>query len=161
MVTPFLDAAMPKDRRAEDYKRKEKNHGKRKNNPTEESADRDIVTTRLFDARRERMWKAGPTGITRCFGGSPKGFTNTFHEFNLRSGGIWSFVMHGPDGIDYKRKSVFVEILNLKQIVFDHVSCPQFQVTVAFDEQGAKTKVDFRMLVMSAAECDKVKVYPV
>jgi len=41
----------------------------------------------------------------------PKGFTNTFHEFDLRPGGIWRFLMHGPDGVDFKNKSVFVEVV--------------------------------------------------
>jgi len=31
----------------------------------------------------------------------PKGFTNSFEEFDLRSGEAWRLIMHGPDVIDY------------------------------------------------------------
>ena len=69
-------------------------------------SDREIVTTRVFNAARELVFKAwtDPDHLVHWWG--PKGFTNTFQEFDLRPGGIWRFVMHGPDGVDYKNKSV-------------------------------------------------------
>ena len=79
----------------------------------------------------------------------------------MRPGGIWRFVMHGPDGVDYKNKSVFVEVVTPERIVFRHVSGPQFQVTATFAEQVGKTEITLQMLFETAAECDKVKVYAV
>ena len=32
----------------------------------------------------------------------PDGFTNTITTFDLRPGGAWRFVMHGPDGTNYE-----------------------------------------------------------
>jgi len=125
------------------------------------TADREIVTTRVLNAPRELVFKAwtDPDQLVQWWG--PKGFTNTFHEFDLRPGGIWRFVMHGPDGVDYQNKSVFVEVVNPERIVFDHVSGPRFQVVATFAEQAGKTTVTFRMRFESAAECDKVKAFAV
>ena len=68
-------------------------------------SDREIVTTRLLDWPRERVFRAwtDPAHLARWWG--PKGFTNTFHEFDLRPGGLWRFVMHGANGADYQNKS--------------------------------------------------------
>jgi uncharacterized protein YndB with AHSA1/START domain len=65
--------------------------------------------------------------------------------------------MHGPNGADYPNQSVFVEIVKPERIVFDHVSPPAFQVTATFAEEAGKTRLTFRMLFGTAAECDKVK----
>ena len=125
------------------------------------TADREIVTTRVLNAPRELVFKAwiDPDQLVHWWG--PKGFTNTFHEFDMRPGGIWRFVMHGPDGVGYQNKSVFVEVVNPERIVFDHVSGPRFQVVVTFAEQAGKTTLTFRMRFESAAECDKVKAFAV
>ncbi len=89
-----------------------------------------------------------------CWG--PNGFTNTIHEMDVRPGGVWRFVMHGPDGVDYKNKIVFIEIVEPERLVYDHVSGPKFHVTVTFDEQDGKTKLTMRMLFETAEEHDKV-----
>ncbi|HTF32610.1 MAG TPA: SRPBCC domain-containing protein [Myxococcota bacterium] len=121
------------------------------------AADREIVTTRVFNAPRELVFKAWtePEHLRRWWG--PKGFTSTFHEFDLRPGGVWRFVMHGPDGTDYKNESVFVEIVKPERIVFDHLSGPRFRGTATFEDLGGKTKITFRQLFESAAAYEKVK----
>ncbi|TMB19073.1 MAG: hypothetical protein E6J71_11420 [Deltaproteobacteria bacterium] len=45
--------------------------------------------------------------------------------------------------------------------VFQHVSAPQFQVTINLAEQAGKTKLTWRMLFESVAACDKVKRFAV
>jgi uncharacterized protein YndB with AHSA1/START domain len=92
----------------------------------------------------------------------PKGLTNTFHEFAMQPGGLWRFVMHGPHGADYENESVFVEIVKPERIVFRHLKpVHEFQMTMTFIEEEGKTKLTWRMLFTSAAECDKVKRYAV
>jgi len=61
----------------------------------------EIVSSREFEAPRELLFQAwtNPDLLARWWG--PKGFTNTFHEFDMKPGGTWRFVMHGPDGVDY------------------------------------------------------------
>jgi len=121
-----------------------------------ESADREIVARRVFDAPRElvfKMW-TDPQHVAKWWG--PKGFTNTIHEMDVRPGGVWQFVMHGPDGVDYKNKNVFIEVVKPERLVYDHVTGPQFHVTVTFAEQGNKTELTVRMLFESATQRDKV-----
>lgn len=124
-------------------------------------SDRELASSRVLDAPRKRVFKAwtDPHHLARWWG--PKGFTNTFDEFDLRPGGHWRFVMHGPDGTNYKNHSIFVEVVEPERIVFNHISGPKFQVTVTFAEQAGKTTLTFRMLFESVAECERVKVFAV
>lgn len=127
-----------------------------------EMLDREVVTTRLINAPRELVFEfwTNPDHIKNWWG--PNGFTNTIYKMDVRPGGNWEFVMHGPDGIDYNNKSVFVEIIEPERIVFQHLMpMHKFQVTATFEGLGDKTKLTFRMLFESAAECEKVKVYVV
>jgi uncharacterized protein YndB with AHSA1/START domain len=114
------------------------------------NAGREIVASRVFDAPRDlvfQMW-TDPEHVAQWWG--PRGFTNTIHEMDVRPGGVWRFVMHGPDGVDYQNKIVYIEIVKPERLVYSHVSGPQFQMTVTFAEQGGKTKVTARMLFESA-----------
>ncbi len=80
----------------------------------------------------------------------------------MRPGGIWRFVMHGPDGVNYQNKSVFVEVVKPERIVFHHLKpVHEFQVTVTFAEQVGRTKLTWPMLFESDAECDAVKAFTV
>jgi uncharacterized protein YndB with AHSA1/START domain len=120
-------------------------------------ANREIVTTRLFDAPRELVFRAWtePDHLAKWWG--PKGFTNTFHEFDPRPGGTWRFVMHGPNGTDYPNEIVFVEIASPERLVLDHVSLPKFRLTVSFEEVAGKTKVTFRQLFDSPETYGRIK----
>src|SRR5579864_8256130 len=114
-----------------------------------DTADREITATRVFDARRElvfQMW-TDPKHVSHWWG--PKGFTTTVYEMDVRAGGVWRFIMHGPDGVDYPNKIVYVEVVKPERLVYDHVSGPRFQMTVTFAKQDAKTKVSARMLFES------------
>ena len=123
--------------------------------------DREIVSVRVFDAPRELVFRAWtePEHLLRWWG--PKGFTNTFHEFDLRPGGNWRFVMHGPDGTDYKNHVVFTEIVAPERIVLDHISPPRFEITATFTDVGGKTRVIFRQLFENAKVRDGVAVFAV
>lgn len=116
------------------------------------SLDREIVLTQVFDAPRELVFDAWtkPEHLSRWFG--PKGFTLTTHEADIRVGGRWRFVFHGPDGTNYDNRMVFLEIKRPELLVFDHGSDrdddpDKFRVTVTFDAQSnGKTVVTLRQL---------------
>ncbi|MGB5026600.1 MAG: SRPBCC domain-containing protein, partial [Saprospiraceae bacterium] len=59
--------------------------------------DCEIVSSRIFSAHRELVFRAWsePNHLKNWWG--PAGFTNTFNEFDFRVGGKWRFIMHGPD----------------------------------------------------------------
>lgn len=118
--------------------------------------DREIAATRVIGAPRERvfeMW-TDPGLVTRWWG--PRGFTSTLDEMDVRPGGAWRFVMHGPDGVDYNNRSVYVEVVRPERLVYDHVSGPQFRMAATFAEHGGETTLSVRMLFESAAQRDKV-----
>jgi uncharacterized protein YndB with AHSA1/START domain len=122
----------------------------------ESTADREFVHSRWIDAPRTRVFRAfsDPAHLARWWG--PKGFTSTFHEFDLRPGGTWRFVLHGPDGVDYPNESVFVEVVAPERIVFEHISGHHFQMTLTFVEQGEKTAVGWRQVFDTAAERQRI-----
>jgi uncharacterized protein YndB with AHSA1/START domain len=132
------------------------------NNDLANAVDREIVSIRIFPNSREILFKAwmDPDDLAHWWG--PKDFTNTFEVFEPKPGGIWKFVMHGPDGVDYHNKSVFEEIVAPQKIVFQHLKpMHKFRVTVTFDDLGSKTQLTFRMLFDSPEECDKVKLFAI
>jgi uncharacterized protein YndB with AHSA1/START domain len=127
--------------------------------------DREIVTVRIFDAPRDLVWKVWtePEHIAKWWG--PKGFTTTTYSMDVRPGGVWRFVMHGPDR-DYQNKITYLEVVKPERLVYKHggtgdnedreVEPVNFQVTVIFAEQGGKTRVDMRMAFPSANARDYV-----
>ncbi len=119
------------------------------------TADREIFAERVFDAPRDVVWKlwSDPKHIAKWWG--PKGFTTTNQEIDVKSGGIWRHVMHGPDGKNYPNKIVYLEVVKPERIVYDHESYPPFRVTVTFEEDGVKTKFTMRMLFETAELRDK------
>jgi uncharacterized protein YndB with AHSA1/START domain len=125
------------------------------------TADWEIVITRVLDAPRELVCRAWTDQKHVELWWGPRGFTNTFEKFDVKPGGVWLFVMHGPDGVDYPNWIVFDEIVKHERLVYRHgggeMDDPaQFHVTVTFDKQGKKTKLTMRSLFPSAAERDKV-----
>jgi len=122
--------------------------------------DREIVSTRVFDAPRERVFRAfsDPSRLAAWWG--PDGFTNTIDEFDLRLGGIWRVTMHGPNGVDYHNESVFLEVDAPRRIVYLHrLPMHEFQMTMDYAEQDGRTTLVWRMLFESKEECDKVKAF--
>jgi len=126
----------------------------------EAASDREIVTTRVFDAPRERVFLAfsDPDRLARWWG--PAGFTNTFQAFDLQPEGVWRFVMHGPDGTDYMNESVFIEVDRPERIVFRHLRpMHRFLMMILFSEEGCQTRLTWRMVFESTAECDRVRAF--
>jgi uncharacterized protein YndB with AHSA1/START domain len=111
-------------------------------NAAAEKSEREITGTRVFDVPRDLVWTmwTDPQHIAQWWG--PRGFRNTIHEMDVRPGGHWRFIMHGPDGQDYQNHNVYVEIVRPERIVFDHVSGPVFRATATFEDLGHdKTRV--------------------
>lgn len=61
-------------------------------------SDREIRIERIFNAPRERLWKActDRTLIAQWWG---RGNKLVIEKFELRQGGQWRFVEHAPDGV--------------------------------------------------------------
>jgi uncharacterized protein YndB with AHSA1/START domain len=127
----------------------------------ESAADREIVFTRVFDAPREMVWEAwtDPKQLVLCWG--PKGFSTTVQEMDVRAGGVWKLVMHGPDGTDYPNKSVFTEVVPLERLRYKLSGgrrggpAAQFEMTATFEDDGDTTRITMRMVFASAAARDE------
>ncbi|MFL5618016.1 MAG: SRPBCC domain-containing protein [Gemmatimonadaceae bacterium] len=121
----------------------------------EQPSDREVVFSRVFDAPRELLWKAwsAPTHLHRWFG--PAGYTTTTHEFAFEPGGVWRFVMHGPDGTDTPNTIVFREIVPPSRLVYENSwERPglrlAFTVAVSFVAEGAGTRLSLHFFFADA-----------
>jgi uncharacterized protein YndB with AHSA1/START domain len=132
-----------------------------KNSLDLETDPRSIIGVREFDAPRELVFAAwtDPKHLSQWWG--PNGFTTTTSSFVFRPGGVWRFVMHGPDGRDYQNRVMFDEIVPPERIVYRHgggadVEPVQFRQTVTFEALGERTRLTWRGVFPSAAERDRV-----
>jgi uncharacterized protein YndB with AHSA1/START domain len=127
--------------------------------------DRDpraVIAVREFDAPRELVFEAwtDPKHLSQWWG--PDGFTTTTSAFDMRAGGVWRFVMHGPDGRDYDNRITFDEIVRPERIRYHHgggedVEPVQFRTTVTFEELASRrTRITLHAVFPSAAERDRV-----
>jgi uncharacterized protein YndB with AHSA1/START domain len=124
--------------------------------------DCEIVTSRVVNAPRALVYRAWtePEHLKNWWG--PAGFTNTFNEFDLRPGGRWDFVMHGPEKGHYHNTCEFILVEPPSRIAWKRYSQPLFNVLTTFEEAGAdKTKVVFRQIFDTPAECEKLRKYEV
>jgi uncharacterized protein YndB with AHSA1/START domain len=133
----------------------------KKGTEVSETADREIVLTRVFDAPRKMVWEAwtDPKQVSMWWG--PRGFTTTIEEMDLRPGGVWKQVMHGPDGTDYPNNSVFTEVVANERLRYKlsggkrGAPAVQFESMVSFVDEGGKTRLTLRMVFASAEARDQ------
>ena len=119
-----------------------------------------LTITRIFDAPREKVWKAWSTaeGVKKWWG--PKYFTSPVSRIDLREGGKYIHCMRGPDGKDYWSTGVYQEIVPPERLVLTDSFADEkgnvvpasyygmagefpleLRVTVTFENLGARTKM--------------------
>jgi uncharacterized protein YndB with AHSA1/START domain len=137
-----------------------------KRSPADDTKDREIVLTRILDASREQVWQAITNAKHVANWWGPQGFSTTIEEMDVRPGGVWKQIMHGPDGADCPGKSIFTEVVKPERLSFTHAGGKKgepgahFESTWTFEPQGEKTKLTLRMVFDSAAARDlNVKTY--
>jgi uncharacterized protein YndB with AHSA1/START domain len=110
------------------------------------TADREILITRVFDAPRELVFDAflDPEHIGDWWG--PAGFRITTQSMDVRPGGEWRFVMHGPDGTDYDNRVVYRRIERPRLLVTAHVDesgRDVFETRAEFFDEDGRTRLEF------------------
>ena len=117
---------------------------------------REMGIKRIVKAPIDLVWEVwtSPEHIKHWWG--PAGFTNTISVMDVRPGGVWEFVMHGPDGTDYMNKHIYKEVVKPVKLVLEHVTGPKFLMTVTFEEQGDQTLVNIHSLFESAEQLQEV-----
>ena len=125
------------------------------------TVERELVTTRLLNASRQRVFRAfrEPQHLARWWG--PEGFRSTIHQFDFRPGGRWELTLHGPDGSDYKNEYFATEIVESERIEISHPDpAHDFQLTVTLADVGEnKTQLTWRQSFSSREHFEQVKTF--
>jgi uncharacterized protein YndB with AHSA1/START domain len=126
-----------------------------------EQDPRSILATRVFDAPRDLVFAVWTDAKHLAQWWGPVGFTTTTHSLDFRPGGVWRFVMHGPDGRDYENRITYDEIVKPERLAYHHgggddVEPAEFKVTVLFEDLGGKTKLTMRLTFPSEAQRARV-----
>lgn len=123
----------------------------------------ELYITRIYDAPVKMVWEAwtDPDQVGQWWG--PRGFTITTHTMDVRTGGTWDYIMHGPDGVDYPNKTKYLEVEKYSRMVYDHggndTKKPLFRVTVTFVETNGKTKMEMTMALPTAEAAAETKKF--
>jgi uncharacterized protein YndB with AHSA1/START domain len=129
----------------------------------EKSKPNEIKLIRVFDAPVKTVWDAwnDPKQAAQWLG--PRGFTLTSHSKELKTGGVWHYTMHGPDGVDYVNKTKYLEVVEHAKMVYDHGGNderkPLFRVTVLFTEVKGKTHMDMTMACPTAEDAAQTRKF--
>jgi len=130
-------------------------------NVTDTAAANEIVISRLFAAPRAMVWGAlaDPWQVGQWWG--PKGFTTTILEMDLRAGGKWRLIMHGPDGTNYPNEMTFTEVVPFDRIGLELTGCREgtppihFLQTMTFTDEEGGTRFTVRIAFSTAEERDR------
>ncbi|HEX7154101.1 MAG TPA: SRPBCC family protein [Thermoanaerobaculia bacterium] len=114
-------------------------------------------TSREIAAPVDQVFAAfqDPQRLARWWG--PDGFTNTFDLCELRSGGRWSYVMHGPNGKNYRNESVFAEVEPPHKVVIQHESQPKYRLTITLQPSATGTLVSWSQAFESAEMASRIE----
>jgi uncharacterized protein YndB with AHSA1/START domain len=118
------------------------------------TADREVIITRLLNAPRELVFEAFTNAEHLINWWGPAGFTNTFFNHDVSPGGEWNFIMHGPDGTDYKNQIVYEDVVPPSYLAYQHGSGeaddPGFYVTITFEDVAGKTNLIMKSVFQTA-----------
>jgi len=121
-------------------------------------SEREIVTERVFDAPRERVYACftDPELIPRWWG--LESTTTIVAELNAVAGGAWRFVERNRDGSEAGFRGIYREVAPPGRLVytFEWEGAPGHVLvnTVTFDDLGAQTRVTVHSLFHEGEERD-------
>lgn len=128
----------------------------------EKNKANELYITRVYDAPVEMVWNAFTDLKHLANWWGPRGFTITNQDKDLREGGHWKFIMHGPDGVDYPNEHKYYEVVKNKKLVYDHGGQnvpPLFRVEVEFTELNGKTQMEMTMALATAEAAREIKKF--
>lgn len=140
-----------------------------KTSATTNTADREIVITRVFDAPRDLVFKAwtDPEHLVRWY--APKDCTLHIYKFDFRTGGAFQTSLRNPKSRDCLCSGIYQEIVAPERLVYslffsdedgnfvepaqagmDSDWPQETKVTVTFAEQEGKTRVTLHQTVLES-----------
>jgi uncharacterized protein YndB with AHSA1/START domain len=96
-----------------------------------------------------------PARLAKWWG--PNGFSNRFESFEFKPGGKWVFSMIGPDGTAYPNESIFSNIVVDHLVVIQHVSAPQFQLTIRLEPSSGGTLVHWEQAFADSSVANAIR----
>jgi uncharacterized protein YndB with AHSA1/START domain len=120
-------------------------------------AERDIRTERVFNASRERVWKAftDPKLVAQWWG---RGNKLVIERMEVERGGHWRYVEHGPDGVqgfEGRYREVTPPARLVQTFEWDGMPGHVTVTTANFEDLGdGRTKVVTTMLFHTREERD-------
>ncbi|AOP36405.1 ATPase [Leptospira tipperaryensis] len=121
-----------------------------------------VIYKRYFDIPIELLFDVWSSQEHLSEWWGPDGFTLTTRSMDFSNGGIWDFVMHGPDGHDYKNKIQFIEIKKPHYIYYKHLGDGEgtkdvdFQSKIIFEESGEGVNLTMEQIFPSKEELERV-----
>ncbi|MGH2983284.1 MAG: SRPBCC family protein [Solirubrobacterales bacterium] len=121
-------------------------------------SDREVVTERVFDAPRDRVYAAftDPELIPQWWG--LRSTTTVVDKLDVRPGGAWRFVERNSDGSENGFRGTFREVTPPESLVytFEWEGMPGHVVvdTVTFEDLDGRTKVTNTSLFHTTEERD-------
>jgi uncharacterized protein YndB with AHSA1/START domain len=132
----------------------------RRTDMTNETADRELVLTRLIDAPREKVYRAwtDPALLKQWF--APEPLTTPHAELDVRPGGKNTIVMRSSEGNDMPCSGVYLEVVPNQRLVFTDAYTDAWQpshkpfmtVIVTFEDEGGKTRYTARVRHWTTAD---------
>lgn len=131
-------------------------------------AGRTLVTTRIFDAPRELVYRAwtDPAQLARWF--PPEGFTSPRCEIDARPGGVMRVDMRAPDGPPFNGAvfpgpGAFTEVVPNERLVFTMAPeiepgrpMPTVTTTVRFESLGERTRLTVEQTLPTVADFERM-----
>jgi len=119
-------------------------------------SDREIRTERLFDAPRERVWRAmTEVDLIKQWWG--RGNKLVVEKFELERGGHWRFVEHANDGV-HGFEGRYREVTPQERLVmtFEWDGMPGYVIieTITLEDLGQRTRVVTTSLFHTTEERD-------
>jgi uncharacterized protein YndB with AHSA1/START domain len=121
---------------------------------------RELTLTRLFNARPDQVFKAwtDPELLKEWF--TPRPWTVSRVESDVRSGGSSLVVMRSPEGQEFPQRGVYLEVIPNEKLVFTDAYVDSWQpsdkpfmtAVVTFVNENGKTRYTARALHWSEAD---------
>lgn len=121
-----------------------------------------VTYKRYFDVPVELLFEVWSSKEHLAEWWGPDGFTLTTNSLDFSNEGIWDFVMHGPDGHDYKNKIQFIDIEKPHLISYKHIGDGEgdedvdFHSKIIFETSGEGTNLIMEQIFSSQAELERV-----
>ncbi|WP_374080131.1 SRPBCC family protein [Bdellovibrio bacteriovorus] len=121
-----------------------------------------VIYKRYFDAPVALAFEAWSSHEHLSQWWGPDGFTITTKSLDFSNNGIWDFIMHGPDGHDYRNRIQFTDIKKPHYIHYKHLGDGEgdtdvhFHSKITFEEAGEGTNLTMEQIFPTKEELERV-----